>query len=79
MSTTKTKERNKKMKMKLYETYDYRTKKKYWWTQRDKNTNCFEIRQMENGKVRLFINETEHEDYDTLIDAERVIKEMWVA
>ena len=65
--------------MKLYETYDYRTKKKYWWTQRDKNTNCFEIRQMENGKVRLFINETEHEDYDTLIDAERVIKEMWVA
>lgn len=66
------------MKMKLYETYDYKTKKKYWWTQRDKNNNCFEIRQLDNGKFLLLINETETETIDTFNEVERKIKEMWV-
>ena len=36
-----------------------REKKKYWWTQRDKNSNCFEIRKTEfPKKFCLLINET---------------------
>lgn len=65
--------------MKLYETYDYRTKKKYWWTQRDKNNNCFEIRKLDSGKFLLLINEVETEQFDTFNEAERKIKEMWVS
>lgn len=65
--------------MKLYETYDCKTKKKYWWTQRDKNNNCFEIRKLDNGKFLLLINEIGTETFDTLIEAEQKIKEMWVS
>ena len=67
------------MEMKLYENYDYRTNKKYWWTQRDENTNCFEIRKSNNGKFLLLINEIETETFDTFNEAERKIKEMWVS
>ena len=67
------------MKMKLYETYDYKTKKKYWWTQRDKKNNCFEIRKLDNSKFILLINEIETETFNTFNEAEQKIKEMWVA
>lgn len=67
------------MKMKLYETYDYRTKKKYWWTQRDKNNNCFEIRQLDTGDFLLLVNEKGFETFDTFSEAERKIKEMWAS
>ena len=65
--------------MKLYETYDYRSKRKYWWTQRDKNTNCFEIRKQDNGTFLLLVNEIETATYNTFNEAERKIKEMWVS
>ena len=66
--------------MKLYETYDPREKKKYWWTQRDKNSNCFEIRKTEfPKKFCLLINEIETEYFDTFNEAETKIKELWVS
>ena len=67
------------MKTKLYETYDYRTKKNYWWTQRDKNTNCFEIRQLDNGKVLLLINEIPNKTFDYFNEAVNKINEMWAS
>jgi hypothetical protein len=68
------------MKLKLYETYNYETKKRYWWTQRDKNTNCFEIRQCDTTKKwLLFVNEILTKKFDTFNEAEREIKKMWVA
>jgi len=66
--------------MKLYETYDYKTKKCFWWTQRDKNTNCYEIRQEENSKkFCLLINDIRTEIFDTFTEAEKKIKELWAA
>ena len=65
--------------MKLYETYDYRTKRNYWWTQRDKGTNCYEIRKTDTDKFLLLINDIKNETFDTLIEAERKIKELWVS
>ncbi len=62
--------------MKLYETFDYRTKQNYWWTQRDKNSNCFEIRQS-GGKFVLLVNEIKHSIFNSLIDAEAKTEEMW--
>lgn len=67
------------MKYKLYETYDYRTKKKYWWTQRDKSTNCYEIRIADSGKCVLLVNEIATQTFDNFNEAERKIREMWVA
>lgn len=67
-------------KMKLYETYDYRTKKKYWWTQRDKNNNCYEIRQLDiSKKYRLLVNEIEMETIDTFNDAVKKVEVLWAS
>lgn len=41
--------------MKFYETYDYNTKKNYWWTQRDTEGKCAEIRQNNKGAFDLYI------------------------
>ena len=43
--------------MTFYETCDYKTKKKYWWTQRDVDGRCAEIRKNDSGKFELFICE----------------------
>lgn len=39
--------------MKWYETWDARTHKPYWWTQRDVNGVCFEIHKGDDG-MRLY-------------------------
>lgn len=53
--------------------------KSYWWTQRDKNGNCFEIRQLFLSKrFRLFVNEIIRSDHDSLIDAQRAVRDFWV-
>lgn len=67
--------------MKLYETYDIHTHKIYWWTQRDKNNNCYEIRQASNKfmtkKFLLYINEHYNKAFETFAEAENKIKELW--
>lgn len=55
--------------MKFYETYDYATKKKYWWTQRDSNGRCAEIRIKDNGKLKLLICDIYTSTHDTLQEA----------
>ena len=66
--------------LKLYETYDFRKKETYWWTQRDRNTNCYEIRKLSiSKKFCLYINEIAKEEFDTFNEAERRIKELWAA
>ena len=52
--------------MKFYETYDYHTKRKYWWTQRDEDGRCAEIRQNDNGGLNLLICDTFKSAHETL-------------
>ena len=52
--------------MKFYETYDYRTKRKYWWTQRDAQGRCAEIRQNDKGGFNLLICDTFKSEHKTL-------------
>lgn len=59
--------------MKWYETWDYKTKKPYWWTQRNNLGFCFEIRISEN-KFELYLGEHEkllskHETLQEAMDA----------
>ena len=63
--------------MKWYETWDYKTRKTYWWTQRDKRGICFEIRK--NGEyLDLFLGEHEKfiSRHSTLQDAMDSAKEI---
>lgn len=55
--------------MKFYETYDYKSKKKYWWTQRDTKGRCAEIRRNDNGKFDLLICEIYKSTHNTLQEA----------
>ena len=55
--------------MKFYETYDYNTKRKYWWTQRDACGRCAEIRKNDNGKFELMICEIYNSTHNSLQDA----------
>ena len=55
--------------MKLYETYDYKTKQKYWWTQRDSEGRCAEIRKNDNGKFELMICEIYKSTHNSLQEA----------
>lgn len=55
--------------MKFYETYDYNTKHKYWWTQRDANGRCSEIRKNDNGKFELMICEVYKSTHGELQEA----------
>lgn len=43
------------MMLNWYETWDYKTRRNYWWTQRDTNGRCAEIRNNDNGKFNLLI------------------------
>ena len=52
--------------MKFYETYDYHTKKKYWWTQRDTLGRCAEIRQNDKGTLDLYICDSFKSSHATL-------------
>lgn len=58
------------MEIAIYETYDYYTKAFYWWTGRDRSTNCFEIRKSQE-KYKLLINDnfdSEHSDFNAAIE-----------
>ena len=58
------------MEIAIYETYDYHTKAFYWWTGRDKSTNCFEIRKS-GAKYMLLINDnidSEYSDFNAAIE-----------
>lgn len=57
------------MKLKFYETYDYRSKKIYWWSMRDINGRCAEIRQNDNGGLMLYICDEYTSTHDTLSEA----------
>ena len=57
-------------RIKWYENRDIRSGEIYWWTQRDENGNCFEIRHLPvSGRYRLFINGCKKSDYGTLSEA----------
>lgn len=55
--------------MRFYETYDYHTKRKYWWTQRDAEGRCAEIRQNDNGGLNLLVCDTFKSEHKTLQEA----------
>ena len=55
--------------MKFYETYDYLTKRQYWWTHRDTEGRCAEIRQNDNGCLNLLICDTFKSVHKTLQEA----------
>lgn len=60
----------------VYETYDFKTKKWFWWTGRDKSANCFEIRQ--NGKTFcIIVNEIFHSSYNTFNECYEKMKAMY--
>lgn len=55
--------------MKFYETYDYKTKRKYWWTQRDAGGRCAEIRKNDHDKFELMICEVYKSTHGELQEA----------
>ena len=55
--------------MRFYETYNHHTKKKYWWTQRDVDGRCAEIRKNENGRFDLLICDHYKSTHETLQEA----------
>lgn len=55
--------------MKFYETYDYKTKRKYWLAQRDADGRCAEIRRNDNGKFELLICEIYKSTHNALQEA----------
>lgn len=64
------------MEIAIYETYDYHTKSWYWWTGRDKSTNCFEIRKY-GKKFNLTVNRVFDSSYETLESALTKMKSMY--
>ena len=65
-------------KFKLYEAFDRNTRKKYWWTQRDGNNDCYEIRKNEtNSKYSIFVSEIKRQECETFAEAEAIIENLW--
>ena len=54
------------------------TKEHIWWTERDRKTNCFEIRKP-NGenKFSLFVNDMFRKNYNDLIPAMKAAEALW--
>ena len=66
------------MKIKWYEYRCERTKELVWWTQRSKNTNCFEIRKAPGkNEFNFFINEIWKAKFNDLIEAQKTASEIW--
>ena len=55
--------------MKFYETYDYKTKKNFWWTQRDTEGRCAEIRRNDKNTFDLLICDIYNSNHNTLQEA----------
>ena len=53
----------------FYKTYDYKTKKYFWWTQRDIEGRCAEIRINDKGTVDLYICDFYKSTHNTLQEA----------
>ncbi len=63
--------------MKWNETWDYNTRKPYWWTQRNENGICFEIRK--NGaKFNLFVCDMFLKQFDLLQEAMDIAEKITV-
>lgn len=62
------------MKMKWYKTWDYKTRRNYWWTQRytDKGI-CFEIRvnEFNSDVLNLYMCDKLISKHTDLIDAKK--------
>lgn len=54
------------MKLKFYEVYNPYTKKRYWYTQRDAEGRCAEIRKKDNGDLVLLICDSYKSTHKTL-------------
>lgn len=63
-------------KIKWYEAYNINTKKHYYWTQRDNNGVCFEIR-INKDSVSLYICDNFYNKYKTVGEAQKVAHNMW--
>jgi hypothetical protein len=55
--------------MRFYEDYDYHTKKKHWWTQRDAEGRCADIRRNDNGGFNLLVCDIFKSEHKTLQEA----------
>lgn len=64
------------MEIAIYETYDYHTKAFYWWTGRDRSTNCFEIRKSVS-KYKLIVNDNLASDCSDFNAAIEKLKSMY--
>lgn len=52
-----------------YKTWDYKTRRNYWWTQRDTEGRCAEIRKNDKGKFELLICEIYKSTHNGLQEA----------
>ena len=57
------------MMLNWYKTWDYKTRRNYWWTQRDAEGRCAEIRKNDNGKFDLLICDTCKSTHNELQEA----------
>lgn len=61
--------------LKWYENRNPQTGEHFWWTQRDKDGNCFEIQELPISKrLRLLVNDQKRSDYDTLSEAQNAAR-----
>lgn len=55
--------------MKFYKTFDCKTRRDYWWTQRDNEGRCAEIRRNDKGAFELAICDFYKSTHSTLQEA----------
>ena len=51
------------------EIWDYKARRNYWWTQRDAEGRCAEIRKNDNGNLDLLICEIYKSTHNSLQEA----------
>ena len=51
------------------ETWDYKARRNYWWTQRDAEGRCAEIRKNDSGNLDLLICEIYKSTHNSLQEA----------
>lgn len=60
-----------------YKTWDYETRRNYWWTQRDAKGRCAEIRKNDNGNFDLLIcntyKSTHNEPQEAINEAKKYV------
>ena len=57
------------MMLNWYKTWDYKARRNYWWTHRDIEGRCAEIRKNDNGKFELLICEIYKSTHNSLQEA----------